>query len=216
MNQKAKQVLVPLWVLVILFAVYTAGSAVMVRQTTGLLEIRSQDPKALLSITAAGRQVRAVGMGRARIRLNPGTYQVSANHDGKQDTTLVTIQKEATGSVTLNPMKSPKLPSVTDINFIGADTFLNRGLTAGQVQSLKRDLFQFAPTADMIVINTRSITPGPRDLSSASSDFTMTFGVDVGAQTYQAKITYAFTDSVGLTLATIDGQQVFDSASAPQ
>lgn len=195
-----------------LLAAYLLVSAVLIRQTTGVLQVKSGDSRALLSVTATSRQAQIIGTGSARVRLAPGTYQVSANHDGKQDTALVKITKKSVTSVTVNPIKSPKLPSVGDISFLGTNALINSGLTSGQVQTLKREFFQFAPAAETVIIQAATISPGPRDLSNASSDFTMTFSVDIGSQTYKARIAYGFSDDISLVLSSADGHQVFDSA----
>ena len=204
-----------LWLIAGLVGLYIVVSAVITRQSTGLLTVTTPGKTTSISVSQLKSQAQIIGVGGAKIRLYPGTYQVSANNGTRQTTVLVTISKQHTATLNLNPTKKSKLPSVTGILFSGTGALTDSGLTAGQLQNLKEAFFAFSPSASKIAVSPDSVSPGPRDISSPSPIFSMDFRVEIDAASYSAKITYGISDAVKLFLYDNHGGQVFDSNSVP-
>jgi len=204
-----------LWLIAGLVSLYILASAILTRQSTGLLMVTTPTKTTSISISQLKSQAQIIGVGGAKIRLHPGTYQVSANNGNRQATTLVTISKQHTDVLNLNPTKKSKLPSVADIIFNGTGDLTNSGLTAGQLQNLKEALFAFSPSASKVTVRPGSVSPGPRDVSSPNPIFSMNFRVQIDSAAYNAKITYGISDIVELFLYDSRGSQVFDSNSVP-
>jgi hypothetical protein len=90
--------------LVCLFSTYQIGSAIYLSQKTGTLIVDASDAKATITLTQANHQLLDIGVGKAKVRLQPGSYKVIAT-DGKfQSTKDTQIYKKitTTANVTLN------------------------------------------------------------------------------------------------------------------
>jgi len=206
-----------LWRLVLglwfLFAVYLVTSAVVARQTTGLLTITSVDKNAALVVSQSNTDAVRVGVGSAKVRLKPGTYQVSASDSGKQANGTVTVSKQHTTNSHLNPTKRVQLPTIEAINFQGMGRLTSDGISTQQISNLEQEFFQFKPSAQTVIVNTDSVEPGPHN-PNVDTSFTINFSVAIDSSTYKATISYNDIMTVRLYLYdSKTGSQVFDSAS---
>src|ERR1700744_1132101 len=86
------------WLLIFLLCVvgciWILVSNIIASQTTGLLDITSASPQAGLIIGQSNHQAASVGVGSAKVRLSPGTYQVSAVESGKHASAIAKVYKK--------------------------------------------------------------------------------------------------------------------------
>jgi len=201
-----------IFILCILGCIWIVLSAIITSQTTGMLYIKSSDPKAGLIISQAGRQAVAVGTGSAKIRLRPGSYQISALDSGKQANATEEVYKKHTTTSYLNPARLVELPSVDTISFKGTGALINVGLTTEQLSDLEQDFFQYKPSAHTININTASVEPGPYN-PSVSTTFTVNFNVSIDSKLYKATIGYSGFSAIQLNLYNPQSNAVVFSSS---
>jgi len=198
------------YLVIVVVCVYVLVSAIITSQNTGMLRLSSPNSQATLSISQVNHQAMIIGVGRAAVRLKPGTYQVSASYGGNHADAVVRIVKKQVTSSSLNPVGST-LPSVGNINFPNIDTLINSGLTTTQISALERAFFQYKSSAKIITINPDSVYPEPHDPNTSTS-FTINFKVTVDSAPYNATISYSDLDSVRLYLYNpLNNSQVFDS-----
>jgi|GEM_PF-3577840 len=81
-------------------------SAIITRQRTGVLEVKTSSKSAVISIQPANKKQEAIGKGNTKLRLTPGDYQVTASENGAETEAPVTITKKQVTSVDLsiNPL----------------------------------------------------------------------------------------------------------------
>jgi hypothetical protein len=183
----------------ILWCVWIVISAIIDSQTTGILYVSSSNSQASLIVSQNDRQALLVGIGVAKVRLKPGSYQVSASIAGKQANSTVEVYKKHTTTSHLNPSRLVKLPSVTTINFEGTGALINNGLTTQQVSNLEQEFFEFKHSAQTVSINTSSVEPGPHN-PNIDISFTLNFTVSIDSITYRAAATYTNLETVQLSL----------------
>jgi hypothetical protein len=87
---------------IVLYCVYLVIAAIITSQSTGLLEVSSSDPQAGLTVSQANRQAIAIGTGKAKVRLKPGIYQVSASNNGYQTAVTVHLYEKRTTTSSLS------------------------------------------------------------------------------------------------------------------
>lgn len=180
---------------------------------TGIVSMRSSDPHAGLIITQDSHQAVLAGVGQARIRLKPGVYQVSASDNGKEDSSTVTVTKQHTVTVSLNPAVSTKIPTLSDVAFTGTSAFLKFGMPSSQLDNLRRAFFQYSQNIKKVAINENSISFAPHNPNNLSTLSVVSFSVAVDNQSFNATINY---DNLGngfqlLLYSHGGGIQVFDS-----
>src|SRR5437667_8194643 len=74
--------------------IYLVGSGANEYEKTGLLDVKSTNPKAALTITQGNSEAKIIGVGKAKVRLKPGKYEVSASAKGNLSTQPVEISKK--------------------------------------------------------------------------------------------------------------------------
>lgn len=190
-------------------------TGVVASRDTGLVRIKTSDSQALISVTQENHTAAVIGTGNANVRLNPGTYRITAVSGAKQASSAVTIGAKETTSLSLKLTDKPKVPSAASIDFQNTDSLIDAGLTVQQVSAIKNDLFNFSPSARVITINPQSVSPGPLDHSNPNPTFTLRFNVSVDSKDYGALATYTDLVSIQLQLYNSSGAQVFDSSTTP-
>lgn len=198
---------------VIVFCIYLVVSAIITAQNTGVLKV-SASSKGIISVSRTDTQARIIGVpGSARVRLKPGNYQVIATtSDGKQTGKIVSIEKKRSTEVTLKPVATPKLHSLDGVTFFGTASLTDRGITAGQMDILRLDLFRFDTSATSVRIDAQSVRTAPHSLGNP---FVLTFSVIIGSRTYNARTSYSDPTNIQLQLYNPqNGHQVYDSYAA--
>ena len=179
-----------LFILCVVWCVWILVSAIITSQETGILYVRSSNSQAGLIISQNDRQALAIGIGVAKVRLEPGSYQVSASIAGKQANSIVEVYKKHTTSSYLNPSQSVRLPSIDTVNFVGFSNFLNYGMSSSQLNNLEQAFFQYSKSIKTVAVNTASISPAPHNPNSASTMSTVSFKVTVDSTSYNAVMNY--------------------------
>jgi hypothetical protein len=207
MQQKTlPKLLWPITVCLVLFWVaYMLISAYSTAQSSGLLVISSSDQKAAITVGETDHEAIIVGQGAAKVRLKPGTYQIVAGDGTKRGAALATLSKNKITHVNVTVATPVMKPTIGNVDFEGTGTFLDQGLTSGQVSSLEQLLFNYDMGVQKVVINTSSIQSG----QSADGNFTMSFNLQLDSESYQANIEYGVADNVLLTLNNSSGSTVF-------
>lgn len=76
------------WIIVVVFVVAIGGVAFKISQAlklahnTGLLKVTTSDPDSTIAISRNSSQAVYIGQGSAKVRLDQGTYLVSASNNG--------------------------------------------------------------------------------------------------------------------------------------
>lgn len=107
---------------VIVFDAYTILSAIHTSRTTGVLEITSSNPRAAITVSQNNTQAVAIGLGKAKARLRPGSYRVSGAINRYQSVATVRVYKDQISKITLkltsasNPSSSSSLYGISITN----------------------------------------------------------------------------------------------------
>lgn len=196
------------------FIVLTVVSDVRIKRSTGGLTITTFASNASISISSNNKGAVIVGTGTAKLRLSPGSYQITASSNGSTSTGRAVVRLGASTTVHLAKTNAAPVPSPDNITFSGIDALVQRGITAKQSANLRTLFFKYKQNAKAISIKTSSITQGPRDSSDDNAPFTLNFTVTIDSDTYDASIVY--TDLENLELRLLDtqtGDQVYDATS---
>lgn len=205
-----KQVVPAVSLLVLAICLYVVGSSFFTAQHTGLLEISSSDKKALLTISQDNHEAKVVGIGRSKILLNPGVYQVAATDGTKQQFTVVQVYKRKVTNTNLEPSSTARIPTPQTIVFSGTSALINSGLTVNQVSALKQAFFKYKSSAQSIVINQSSVEPGPHNPNGIG--FTINFTVAIDSKLSKAAVSYSGLNDIRLYLYDPQNNSlVFDS-----
>jgi hypothetical protein len=97
-----KLVLLLACLLVVAFSLFQFVSLFITVNTTGILNVSSNDKNSTLSISQIDHQAKIIGTGKAKIRLKAGNYQISATDNGYQAIVSVQMQKNKTTSRNLS------------------------------------------------------------------------------------------------------------------
>ena len=89
-----RQLLIFGWVIAGLICAYVVISSIIVAQTSGTLVVTS--PGATLTIIKPNYKPVNIGLGKARVRLAPGNYQLVATKKTNQSITNINIKKQQT------------------------------------------------------------------------------------------------------------------------
>jgi hypothetical protein len=76
--------------------------AIITRQRTGVLEVKTSSKNAIIYIQPANKKQETIGKGSTKLRLTPGNYQVTASENGAETEAPVTITKKQAASVDLS------------------------------------------------------------------------------------------------------------------
>lgn len=204
-----------LWTVITFMVIlaYLLISGLITYLNTGSLSVKSPNSKASIMIAQINHSSEIIGVGGATVRLNPGTYEVIAFYNDRQDSQVVNISKQQGQEITLDPKTSTRLPSVNDIYFSGVDRLLDLGVSSDQISNLEMAVFEFNHTVRQVNIN--SISFVPHDRNSDSPMDSMNFVVKLDSKIYRASFDYSsLDDSIKLVLHDTSGQQVFDSSAA--
>lgn len=209
----------PLLVLAVLaaaaFCAYSLATAFTLTQQTGILALTATEPASAFSVSQADRSAKFIGTGSVRIRLQPGTYEVTANHAGKQVASMVRVNARQVTTEELDFSRTNLLPSVSTVNFQGTAALIASGLTSAQVSAFERTIFTFKPTAQSVIIDATSVQPGPHKPSDGKT-FTTDLQLSVDGSVYNAVISRSDLSTIGLRLYDpATAQLVFDSAHQP-
>jgi hypothetical protein len=200
--------------IVFLVCVLVTVQAYRTSQDTGILDVTASDSNALISITQNGKGVETAGTGKAKVRLQPGTYLVGGFVGGKQGSEVVQITKRHTTQTSLKVNDLAKVPSADSIDFSNINRFLDAGLTSTQVTALKQAFFAFKQTSHTVAINADSVQPAPHNPQS-DDPFILNFKVSVDSTPYSGQVIYSDLDNIRLVLTDPStNTSVFDSASA--
>src|SRR5581483_10136132 len=77
-----KVALIVLYILVIAFAIWQIVPAVNTFRHTGILQVTTSATNTQISISEENHQAINIGTGAAKVRLQPGTYQVAGFSNG--------------------------------------------------------------------------------------------------------------------------------------
>lgn len=115
-------------------------------------------------------------------------------------------------AITKNQDQAP--PSRNTIAFAGTDALLNQGVSIQQVDAMKQAVFLFGQSQKKTfveaIIDPSSVKAVPRDPSSASPYFSVTFNITLDNTQYNATLSYANITVARLVLAS-GHTQVYDS-----
>ena len=178
--------------LLLIFSGYLIYSSIQVQQNTGVLSVSSKDSGAVLTISGSNLGAANIGNSKAKVRLEPGSYVVMANHNGRQATQTVQIKLKQTTNITLD-FNHPALPSVLNITFDGTNALLDNGLSNSDVAQFKHKIFNFKPSANKVVIQSGSLHPAPRNPDTAGPNFSLDCIMSIDSQTYRATLTYGLS-----------------------
>lgn len=202
LSLRAQRMLFFAGLLVVLICAYIFVSAIITTETTGTISIDTSDSKAIISISQVNHQAKNVGNGKVKVRLKPGNYQIIADDGNAQAGTTVSIKKKQVVKTILTLKKTPKLPSVDDIDFKNIDALTDRGLTTSQINTLELDFFQYKTTTQSAIINIggiQSVTLS-QDPSSLYTLFGIIFDVTIDGKLVHAEINYSGLDTIRLYL----------------
>jgi hypothetical protein len=200
-----------LFIFCVLGCIWIVVATIITSQNTGILQIRSANPKAGLIISQNNRQALLVGTGTARVRLKPGSYQISATYGGKQANGVATVYKDRTTGSYLGVLQPVRLPSVATINFEGTGSLINDGLTIEQVNNLEQEFFQYKPRAQ--TVNISSVEPAPHN-PNVDTSFSLNFTVSIDSTTYNATVTYTDLETVQLHLYNLQNNALLFNSAA--
>jgi hypothetical protein len=189
------------------------GRDVYLSQQTGFLEISSPDKNAVLSISQSNQNAAYVGQGSAQLLLKPGTYVVGAKGDGRYNVAVVTVGLKERKSITINPADQYLLPSVDNIDFENFTELTDSGLSADQLENVQQAFFNFRKNSKKVALKTGSTTPGP--LTENRTGFTIVFRVSIDGLPYSAKVSYAISPVITLSLTNAGGEIVYDKTIDP-
>lgn len=186
-----------------------------VTHTYGRLTVTVSEPNATLSVSQAREQARVIGAGSdVTAWLPPGTYLLSASDKGLRSSAAVTVQKQQITPASIDMSAHDGLPSVQGVNFVNISALLNAGLTSGQVDRFKRQVFSFDTSARKVAITGQVVT-GPLN-SGSGFRFSDTFPLSIDDKAYSATLRYDNTISLQVVLVDQQtGAQVFNSSTAP-
>jgi hypothetical protein len=94
----------------ILFSLFELLPAIYTSQTTGVLQLTSSTKQTYLTIDQPGRQAITINTTSARLRLKPGTYQVTATSGLSQVTKNVVVRNKKLTKMTLTPVDLNSVP----------------------------------------------------------------------------------------------------------
>ncbi|HSW79683.1 MAG TPA: hypothetical protein VLG47_02800 [Candidatus Saccharimonadales bacterium] len=216
-----KSIIIILFALVVVFAAWQIIPAYNENKNTGILEINASPASAVISISQENHQALIVGTGSAKVRLEPGTYLVSASNDGTHASSVATVSAQQTSATSLKVTSTSKtsagskpVRSVDDINFSGEDALLNNGFSTVQTLDLEQAFFRFKPSAQTVTIDTNSIQAVWHDPNSASPIFKLSFSVYVDGTSYDAVANYSnLTDLQLLLYDSVSGKLVYNSGT---
>lgn len=177
---------------------------------TGLLSVKSNDPKATLSISQPGKQAQVIGVGTAKVRLLPGQYLLSASDKGRNSAKAVSITLKRSTRVTLDPTSVAALPLVSDINFQGVNGLTDSGFSDTQMNLFEYYIFSYKPRAKTVDIASSSIQPGPHN-PDTDIGFLLKFNLLIDSANYRAVASYIGFNDLSLKLYNADGKLVFSS-----
>jgi hypothetical protein len=213
-NMPGRRLLYLVIFLVLVGSVYSCISAVRVAHNSGVIRIKSSSTNAALIITQPNHEAVIIGHGSASVRLQPGTYQLSAAASNKHDSTVVRVSRGSSASIKLDP--KPIL-SVYAVNFEGTDSLINSGLTTTQLGLLKQDFFSYKPSVQTVTINTASVTPGPHDPHGADPSFSINFKLTIDKKPYNAIAEYTNLSTIGLRLYdSKNNSLIYDSGTTSE
>jgi hypothetical protein len=199
--------------LAIIFA-YLLLTSISVRKTTGLVTVHTFAADSSVIISQNQSTATLVGTGGAKLRLQPGTYLVSAKSAGRTGNARITVRAKTASTVNITAGSVvDKVPSSDSITFIGTDEFIDRGLSVEQVGNLKNLFFAYNKNTNKVVIDSNSLDRGDHDPDS-DDPFTINFTGSIDGKAYKATITYSDTENLELTLFNPQtGDQLFDKSS---
>jgi hypothetical protein len=201
MHQSPKRLYYLAVCFVSIFLVYQILYVVVVAQKTGVLDVRSSEPKSQISISRVDKGVQLIGTGSARIRLAPGTYQLYAIYAGRHTISFVTVQKKHTANSYLNLSSSPTLPTVDSIMFVSINSLLDYGVSAPQLSNLKQAIFQFSNSIKKVIVDPNTVSTAPHDPNSDSILNAISFAVVIDGKSYNATMNYySLGDNIRLYL----------------
>lgn len=94
-----------------LLLLYELIAATYTTETTGSLQLSSPTPNTYFTVSQTGKQSINVGVDKAKIRLSPGTYQITASSNLDQTTKNVLIKKKGLVKLYLVPTNHSKVPA---------------------------------------------------------------------------------------------------------
>lgn len=95
--------------------------------------------------------------------------------------------------------------------FDGASSFIDSGLSIDQVNGLIKAFSKYASSANAVVVDRKSLVPGPHNPKSSDPTFTINFNVSIDSIPYTGKVTYSGLNTIRLFLFAKDSKLVFDS-----
>jgi hypothetical protein len=199
-------------VLVVIIGIEVA-LAVSTRNKTGILSV-SAPSGTNISISAVNSSATNIGIGNAKLRLDPGSYLLMGVKNGYRGDIVATVTKGQITTVALQPYSTvPR--SVQNINFQGDNGLINAGLSVNQLDEIEQDIFDYSSTANTVVIDQNSIEPGAHN-PNTDIGFSLGFNLTIDGTSYQAVVSYVNTEDTSLKLLSASGQTVFDSGSTQQ
>lgn len=200
----------------ILFFGYTVVSTLHTLHSTGLLRITTSDSAAAITISGMNKKAERIGTGSADIRIDKGSYLVTAVHNGRRAAAVVQVTLQHTTKANLNLASNTPVPSADNISFTGLDSLTNNGLTLTQIVTLKRLFFNYKQSAKNIMVDTTSIATGPHNPNSPDPTFSLSFTCTIDGASSNATVRYADLTDVQLILTdTQTGAQLYNSNSSP-
>lgn len=184
---------------ILAWCVYLIVSAVITSKTTGILVVKSVQPKASISISQPGHGAQFIGVDNATVRLKPGVYNLATYVNGKETVTTANIKKGQTTNATLDVERSFTIPSVDDVEFQNFNFILNSGISSEQMSGLKLDFFRYKPSAKVIAVDSGSIAQQPHNPDS-TDPFRLDFRVSVDGKILKAEASYAGITDISLKL----------------
>jgi hypothetical protein len=96
---------------------------------------------------------------------------------------------------------------------VNTSTLVDSGLTASQLVAFKKDVYNFKPSIQKLVIDSSSVSPGPHNKDDPNAQFSLNFKARADSQDYNFTLIYSDLDSVHTKIYDSFGVLVYDSLS---
>ncbi len=173
---------------------------VVAAQTTGVIDVTSSKPGAIITISGSETQAAIAGYGSIKIRVPEGDYLVSATVPGSQTATNVHVTNQQTTEASLDLSKTNALPTVNDIDFQNFEELITNGLSTGRLNSVQLAIFDYDNHAKTAKLQSNTIYTAPLNPNSNDSTFGLTFNLDIDNKSFKATLRYSFGTKITLIL----------------
>lgn len=213
-NKNLSRILVLILSIMLAVLLYLTISSYHHVQQSGTLTVDTPNDDSLITVSAVHKTAELIGYGSTRVRLQPGSYLVGVAREGRISSQVVVVSKGQTAVVHLSATSTPLLPTAADIDFVGTDALITKGLTTNQVEAIREAIFQFNKDTKVAVVQPDSVVSGPYDPGSDNPLITRNFVLTLDGQAYSATASWVELSSASLILRDSTGNVVFDSVNA--